>query len=909
MKNTLGGKGANLAEMCNLGIPVPAGFTISTEVCTHYYANGRNYPDGLVSDVEQALGFVEKHVGTKFGDKGNPLLVSVRSGSRASMPGMMDTILNLGLNDITVEGLIAQTGNKRFAYDAYRRFVAMYGDVVMGVKPASQTDHDPFEVALDHIKEKRGVKEDLELTWEDLKELVANFKTIVREQAGRPFPEDPKEQLWGAVSAVFSSWMNDRAIVYRKMNSIPEEWGTAVNVQAMVFGNMGDDCATGVGFSRDSATGEKRPNGEYLINAQGEDVVAGIRTPMQLTKLDSLAWAKDHNVPEEERARKYPSLEEYMPETFLQLMGIYQKLEGHYRDMQDLEFTIQKGKLYMLQTRNGKRTGFAAVRIAVEMADEGLITPQEAVLRVEPEHLDHVLKPIFNPAAKKVAIKEGRKLGRGLPAGPGAGFGQIVFSAADAEVWVNAKKGPVVLVRHETSPEDIKGMQIAQGVLTARGGMTSHAAVVGRQMGKVCVVGCSELDIDYSTRQMKLGGKVVKEGDWLSLDGFTGEILSGKIDTMQSTVQQALFGDYKPTDKNDIANLYAKLMTWCNEFKKLGIRTNADRPQDTAVARTYGAQGIGLTRTEHMFFSGARIKAVREMILAENLVDRQKALAKLLPMQKEDFKGIFKAMDGYPVTIRTLDPPLHEFLPHHDHELAEMAKELGVTIEKVALKVRALTESNPMLGHRGCRLGIVYPEITEMQARAIMEAAVECTLEGVVVHPEIMIPLVGYVNELKAQEIIVRQVAEKVFAEKGKRIDYMVGTMIELPRAALTADQIATVAEFFSFGTNDLTQTTLGISRDDAGSFLKFYEENKIIESDPFQSLDQEGVGQLLAMAKQKGRATRPNIKLGICGEHGGDPRSIGFCHNIGLNYVSCSPPRVPVAILAAAQAALKDVK
>ncbi len=907
MKNTLGGKGANLAEMCNLGVPVPAGFTISTDVCTYYYANGRTYPASLEKEVAEALAFVEKHVGAGFGDNNNPLLVSVRSGSRASMPGMMDTILNLGLNDKTVEALIAQTGNKRFAYDAYRRFVAMYGDVVMGVKPKTETEHDPFEEVMEAVKHKRGIKNDLDMTWEDLKELVAAFKAIVRERAGRPFPEDPKEQLWGAIGAVFSSWMNDRAIVYRKMNSIPEAWGTAVNVQAMVFGNMGDDCATGVGFSRDSGTGEKRPNGEYLINAQGEDVVAGIRTPMQLTKADSLAWAKDHNVPENERAKNFPSLEEHMPEAFAQLMAIYQKLEDHYRDMQDLEFTIQKGKLYMLQTRNGKRTGFAAVRIAVDMVDEGIITPQEAVSRVEPEHLDHVLKPIFNPSAKKSAIKEGQLLGRGLPAGPGAAYGQVVFSASEAEQWVNAGKKSIILVRHETSPEDIKGMQIAQGVLTARGGMTSHAAVVGRQMGKVCVVGCAELDIEYSTRTMKLNGKAVKEGDWISLDGFTGEIIAGKVDTMQSTVQQALFGDYKPTDKNDIVYHYTKLMGWCNEFKKLGIRTNADRPQDAAVARTYGAQGIGLCRTEHMFFSGARIKAVREMILAETLEDRQKALAKLLPMQKEDFKGIFKAMDGFPVTVRTLDPPLHEFLPHEEHQIAEMAAELGVTPEKVAGKVKALTESNPMLGHRGCRLGIVYPEITEMQARAIMEAAVECSQEGINVFPEIMIPLVGFVSELKAQETVVRKTAESVFAEKGAKVDYLVGTMIELPRAALTADQIGTVAEFFSFGTNDLTQTTLGISRDDAGGFLKAYQDAKVVDNDPFQTLDQEGVGQLLKMARDKGRMARPNIKLGICGEHGGDPKSIEFCHKLGLNYVSCSPPRVPVAILAAAQSALKD--
>jgi len=905
MKALLGGKGANLAEMCGLGIPVPPGFTISTEVCTHFYTKDKKYPDGLKGQVEDALHFLENEMSCKFGSTENPLLLSIRSGARASMPGMMDTVLNLGLNDLTVQGLIKQTGNRRFAFDAYRRFVQMYGDVVMGVKPRTDSEHDPFEVALDKMKAARKVKLDTELSAQDLEELVATFKGIIRERTGQEFPEDPTAQLWGSVGAVFSSWMNERAIVYRMLNGIPDEWGTAVNVQVMAFGNMGLDCATGVGFTRDAGTGERRPNGEYLINAQGEDVVAGIRTPLQITLNDSVKFAADNNVPEEVRKEKFPSLEEYMPDVFKQLMGVYDKLEKHFRDMQDLEFTIQKGKLFMLQTRNGKRTGYAAVRIAVEMADEGLISSEEAVGRVTPDGLEQVLKPIFDPEEKKSALKKKRVLARGLPAGPGAATGRVVFSASDAESLGARWRDPVVLVRHETSPEDIKGMRIAQGVLTARGGMTSHAAVVGRQMGRVCVVGCSDLDIHYDTKSANVGGRTVREGDWISLDGFTGQVFEGRMKTIESVALKATMEGRKATGPTDIYYHYSKLMEWCDKFRKLGVRTNADEPEAAKVARLNGAQGIGLTRTEHMFFKGDRIRAMREMILADTLAERKVALSKLLPMQKEDFKGIFREMAGYPVTIRTLDPPLHEFLPHEPDQMKEVAEDMRVPVERVKNKVKALSESNPMLGLRGCRLGILFPEITEMQARAIFEAAVEVQAEGVKVYPEIMIPLVGHVNELKAQKDLVLATAEQVFAEKGTKVEFLLGTMIEVPRAAVTADKIAGEAQFFSFGTNDLTQMTMGLSRDDAQSFLGYYQEHRLLPANPFESLDTEGVGGLVRIAVEKSRKVRPNIKLGICGEHGGDPASIHFCHEVGLNYVSCSPPRVPVARLAAAQIAL----
>jgi pyruvate,orthophosphate dikinase len=906
MKNLLGGKGANLAEMGRLGIPIPPGFTITTEVCTYFYANGRQYPAALRAEVEGALRFLEGKMEAQFGSSTNPLLLSVRSGARASMPGMMDTVLNLGLNDTTVEALIARTGNPRFAYDSYRRFVQMYGDVVMNVRPASETDKDPFEVALDKLKKSRQVKLDVDLKWEDLKGLVATFKEIVRTQAGRPFPEDPMEQLWGSIGAVFGSWMNERAIIYREMNHIPADWGTAVNVQCMVFGNMGQDCATGVGFTRDSGTGERRQNGEFLVNAQGEDVVAGIRTPQELTLADSRKRAADAGIPEEVRQRNSPSLEELMPDVFHQLMEIYCILERHYRDMQDVEFTVQKGKLYMLQTRTGKRTGYAALRIAVDMADEGLIKPEEALMRVAPEHLDQVLKPIFNPAAKKKALKEKRLLAKGLPAGPGAASGRIAFSAKAAEEMAKKTGEPVILVRHETSPEDIKGMRVAHGVLTARGGMTSHAALVGRQMGKVCVVGCSAVEMDYEAGTLTVEEQTLKEGDWISLDGFAGQVLKGRLETVESVVLDAVLKGRRPEGNMDIYYHYGKLMAWADQFKKMGVRANADEPEAATMAVLNGAVGIGLCRTEHMFFTGDRIKAVREMILSETLAQREAALAKLLPMQREDFKGIFRAMKGYPVTIRTLDPPLHEFLPHEKEQIEEMAREMKLAPDMVARRVTSLTESNPMLGHRGCRLGIVFPEITAMQARAIFEAAVEVAAEGHAVLPEIMIPLVGFVTELEAQKKLVVATAEKVFAERSQRVEYLLGTMIELPRAAVTADQIAKEAEFFSFGTNDLTQTTLGMSRDDAGSFLGFYAENGILPANPFESLDVGGVGELVRMACEKGRTSRPGIKLGICGEHGGDPASIHFCHSVGLSYVSCSPPRVPVARLAAAQAALK---
>ena len=871
MKELLGGKGANLAEMSGLGIPVPAGFTISTEVCTAFYENGGKYSDEVKKQVEEGVANIEKIMGKKFGDPENPLLVSVRSGAPASMPGMMDTVLNLGLNDTTVQGIIKKSNNERFGWDSYRRFVQMYGDVVLGMKPESKEEEDPFEVIIDSVKEKRGVKLDTELTADDLKELVELFKAAIKKNTGQDFPTDPWEQLWGAISAVFGSWNNPRAITYRKINDIPAHWGTAVNVQAMVFGNMGDDCATGVAFTRDPATGNKQFYGEYLINAQGEDVVAGVRTPQPIN--DSTK-----NDPSQK------TLQEVMPEAYADLEAIYKKLEAHYKDMQDIEFTIEQGKLWMLQTRTGKRTAAAAVKIAVDMVKEGMIDKDTAILRVEPEALDQLLHPMFDPKAKKNVVA------KGLPASPGAATGRIVFHAEDAEEWA-AKGEDVLLVRIETSPEDIGGMNVAKGILTARGGMTSHAAVVARGMGTCCVAGCGDLKIDYKTKTMTVGDDVFKEGDWISLDGSKGDVIEGKV----PTIDPELSGDF------------GTLMSWADEARKLNVRTNADTPHDSTVARNFGAEGIGLCRTEHMFFEGDRIKAVREMILADDEAGRRAALDKLLKHQREDFYGIFKAMHDLPVTIRTLDPPLHEFLPHEEENQQEMADEMGISIEEVKAKVEALHEFNPMLGHRGCRLGITYPEITEMQARAIMEAACQLTKEGVKVYPEIMIPLVGTKNELSNQKAVVVRVAEEVQKEMGVKVDYMVGTMIEIPRAALTADQIAEEAQFFSFGTNDLTQLTFGYSRDDAGKFLAEYYERGILEDDPFQSLDQTGVGQLVEIGITKGRSTKPNLKVGICGEHGGDPRSVGFCHRVGMNYVSCSPYRVPIARLAAAQEAIRQ--
>ncbi|MGC8897410.1 MAG: pyruvate, phosphate dikinase [Bacteroidota bacterium] len=883
MKELLGGKGANLAEMTNIGLPVPPGFTISTEVCTYYYSHAKTYPKGLEREVLDGLRKVEKLVGAKFGDASNPLLVSVRSGARASMPGMMDTVLNLGLNDVTVQGLAQQTQNERFAWDAYRRFVQMYGDVVLGLKPQSKDEHDPFEVIISRKKEANGVHYDTELTTEQLKELVAEFKSAIKDRTGKDFPEDPMEQLWGAIGAVFGSWMNERAIAYRKLYDIPESWGTAVNVQAMVFGNLGEDSGTGVAFTRDPATGENKFYGEFLMNAQGEDVVAGIRTPLKIERLKDI-----------------------MPHVYDQLLEVRSILEKHYRDMQDIEFTIQRGKLYMLQTRVGKRTGFAAFRIAVDMVNEKLITPEEAILRVEPEQMNQLLRPIFDAEEKRNAIESGRLLAKGLNAGPGAATGRIVFNAPDAEEW--ARRGEsVILVRLETSPEDIKGMSAAQGILTARGGMTSHAALVSRQMGKVAVVGCGELQIDYPSRTLAVNGKVLREGDWISLDGTTGEVIEGQLKTIPSEIIQVLLDKTMKPEDSSVYQQYEQMMSWADSFRRLRIRTNADQPDQASIAVAFGAEGIGLDRTEHMFFGEGKIGPMREMILADTEEERRRALAKLLPLQRADFEGLFRAMNGKPVTIRTLDPPLHEFLPHEDREQQELATVMGISIEKIKQRVASLHEFNPMLGHRGCRLGISYPEITEMQVRAIFEAACSVKKEGIVVEPEIMIPLVGFVSELKQQEQIVRRVADEVMREQGEKIPYLVGTMVELPRAAVTADEIATVAEFFSFGTNDLTQTVLGMSRDDAGKFLNEYIERGLLEKDPFQTLDVKGVGELMRIGTEKGRSVRPNLKVGICGEHGGDPATIEFCHAIGLNYVSCSPFRVPIARLAAAQAALRS--
>ncbi len=892
MKSLLGGKGANLAEMANLGIPVPPGFTITTEVCTYFYQNNGKYPEGLKEEVENALRQVESIVGRKFGDPSNPLLVSVRSGAPASMPGMMDTVLNLGLNDETIKGLIAQTGNERFAYDCYRRFVAMYGDVVLGLKPSSKDEIDPFEEILDKIKAQKKVRYDSELDAEILKELVSLYKRLIKDRLGVDFPEDPKDQLWGAIGAVFRSWNNPRAIAYRELNNIPDDMGTAVNVQAMVFGNLGEDSATGVAFTRNPATGENVLYGEYLINAQGEDVVAGIRTPQPINK------AQKSN-------ESQISLEEAMPEVYKELENIRKILDHHYRDMQDIEFTIERGKLWMLQTRSGKRTAFAALRIAVEMVEEGIITEEEAIMRINPNQLTQLLRPTFDLKEKERAIKEGRLLAKGLNAGPGAATGRVVFNAPDAEEW--ARRGEkVILVRLETSPEDIRGMHAAQGILTSRGGMTSHAALVARQMGKVCIVGCGSLDIDYKTRQFMVNGVVVKEGDWISLDGSSGEVFLGEIPTQPSDIVKALVDKAINPEDSIVCRNYLKLMSWADKYKKLGVRANADKPDQAEIALAFGAQGIGLCRTEHMFFEGDRINVVREMILAADKEGRERALQKLLPMQKEDFKGIFKVMKGLPVTIRTLDPPLHEFLPNDEKSASTLAESMGVPFEELWLKIEELHEANPMLGHRGCRLGVVYPEITAMQARAIFEAACEVKKEGIEVIPEIMIPLVSHVLELEHQRKIVDEVAEKVFAEQGVRVNYAVGTMIEVPRAAITADKIASCADFFSFGTNDLTQTVYAISRDDAAKFLHAYLEIGIWDHDPFERLDEDGVGEIMKIGIQKSRATKPHLKVGVCGEHGGEPYSVAFCHKIGLDYVSCSPYRIPVAKLSAAQVAIK---
>ncbi|MCD7938034.1 MAG: pyruvate, phosphate dikinase [Tannerellaceae bacterium] len=887
MKNLLGGKGANLAEMNLIGVPVPPGFTITTDVCSEYYELGKDkVVELLKTEVENAIANIEQLMNAKFGDVENPLLVSVRSGARASMPGMMDTILNLGLNDEVVEGLTRKTGNARFAWDSYRRFVQMYGDVVLGMKPTNKEDIDPFEAIIEEVKEEKGVHLDNDLTVDDLKELVARFKAAVKEQTGRDFPTTSYEQLWGAICSVFDSWMNERAILYRKMEGIPAEWGTAVNVQAMVFGNMGDTSATGVCFSRDAGNGEDQFNGEYLINAQGEDVVAGIRTPQQITKIGSQVWAERAGIPEEERAANYPSMEEAMPEIYKELDAIQQKLEDHYRDMQDMEFTVQEGKLWFLQTRSGKRTGSAMVRIAMDMLRQSIIDEKTALNRIEPNKLDELLHPVFD----KKALKEAKVLTKGLPASPGAATGQIVFFAEDASDWA-AEGKKVVMVRIETSPEDLAGMAVAEGILTARGGMTSHAAVVARGMGKCCVSGAGALNIDYKKRTVEVNGITLKEGDFLSINGTTGEIYEGKVETQAAELDAD----------------FAELMELTDKYARLQVRTNADTPHDATVARKFGASGIGLCRTEHMFFEGDKIKAMREMILAEDAEGRKKALEKILPYQKEDFKGIFKAMDGCPVTVRLLDPPLHEFVPHDTKGQQEMAEAMGLPVEVIRQRVEALCEHNPMLGHRGCRLGNTYPEITEMQTRAILGAALELKEEGVNAIPEIMVPLTGILYEFLEQEKIIRETAKKLFEEVGDKIDYKVGTMIEIPRAALTADRIATSAEFFSFGTNDLTQMTFGYSRDDISSFLPIYLDKKILKYDPFQVLDQNGVGQLVRMATEKGRAIRPDLKCGICGEHGGEPSSVKFCHRVGLNYVSCSPFRVPIARVAAAQAAIEE--
>ena len=887
MRNELGGKGANLAEMNLIGVPVPPGFTITTDVCNEYYKIGKDQVVALLKeDVEKSLHQTEQLMNSKFGDVANPLLLSVRSGARASMPGMMDTILNLGLNDEVVEGLSKKTGNPRFAYDAYRRFVQMYGDVVLGMKPVNKDDVDPFEAIIDDVKKAKRVQLENELEVDDLKELVKRFKVAIVEQTGKEFPTDPMEQLWGAICAVFDSWMNERAILYRKMEGIPAEWGTAVTVMAMVFGNMGNTSATGVCFSRDAATGEDLFNGEWLVNAQGEDVVAGIRTPQQITLEGSRRWAELQGISEEKRKAEYPSMEEAMPEIYHQLDAIQTKLEEHYHDMQDMEFTVQEGKLWFLQTRNGKRTGAAMVKIAMDLLRQGMIDEKTAIERCEPQKLDELLHPVFS----KEALAKAKELTRGLPASPGAACGQIVFFADDAAKW-HEDGHKVVMVRIETSPEDLAGMAVAEGILTARGGMTSHAAVVARGMGKCCVSGAGAINVDYKARTVEIDGVVLHEGDYISLNGTNGRVYQGEIKTQAAE----LSGDF------------AALMDLCAKYTRLQVRTNADTPHDAEVARKFGAVGIGLCRTEHMFFDNEKIVAMREMILAEDVEGRKKALAKLLPYQKEDFKGIFRAMDGYPVNVRLLDPPLHEFVPHDTKGQEEMAKAMGVTVEYIRQRVDSLCEHNPMLGHRGCRLGNTYPEITQMQTRAILSAAIDLKREGLDPHPEIMVPLTGILYEFEAQEKVIRDEAAALFKEEGMEIPFKVGTMIEIPRAALTADKIASRAEYFSFGTNDLTQMTFGYSRDDIASFLPVYLDKKILKVDPFQVLDQNGVGQLVEMAVDKGRMVRPDLKCGICGEHGGEPSSVKFCHKVGLNYVSCSPFRVPIARLAAAQAAVEE--
>lgn len=883
MKNLLGGKGANLAEMSLVGVPVPPGFTITTEVCTDYNRLGRDKLIEMIrKDVEQGIHHVENIMGNKFGDGDDPCLVSVRSGARISMPGMMDTVLNLGLNETSVEGLSKKTGNERFAWDSYRRFIQMYGDVVMGVKADGKEDTDPFEEIIEKKKEEKGVSNDVDLDTNDLKDLVVRFKKVIKDNLGKDFPTDPWEQLWGAIQAVFDSWNNPRAQYYRKMHKIPHEWGTAVTVQTMVFGNMGDNSATGVAFTRDAATGENIFNGEYLVNAQGEDVVAGIRTPQQITLEGSKRWAKLAGVDEETRKNKYPSLEEAMPEIYKELDEIQENLENHYKDMQDVEFTIQEGKLWFLQTRNGKRTGFAMVKIAMEMLNDNMIDEKTSVLRVEPDKLDELLHPVF----QREALKEAKTIAKGLPASPGAATGRVIFFADEAD-----KFEETILVRVETSPEDLEGMNIANGILTARGGMTSHAAVVARGIGKCCVSGAGSVNVNYRNRTMTIDEKEFKEGDWISLNGSTGEVYEGKIDT----------------EEPEISGNFAQLMELTDKYTRMHVRTNADTPNDSKVARNYGARGIGLCRTEHMFFEGDRIKVMREMILAEDEQGRRKALEKLLPYQRDDFEGIFEAMHDLPVTVRLLDPPLHEFVPHEEKNQKEIAEELGIPVGKVRERVENLKELNPMLGHRGCRLGNTYNEITETQTRAIIEAAINLKGKGINAIPEIMIPLTGTLEEMKMQEDIVRNTVEKVFEERGDKVDYLVGTMVETPRASIVADQIAESAEFFSFGTNDLTQMTFGYSRDDAGKFLPIYLEKGILKHDPFQVLDQQGVGELVEMGTTRGRQTNKDLKVGICGEHGGDPSSVEFCHRVNMDYVSCSPFRVPIARLASAQAALKE--
>ena len=887
MKDLLGGKGANLAEMNLIDVPVPPGFTITTEVCDEYYKLGKTKVSELLkNEVMNGILQIENIMGSKFGDKDNPCLISVRSGARVSMPGMMDTILNLGLNDSAVTGLAKKSGNERFAWDSYRRFVQMYGDVVLGMKPKTKVEIDPFEYIIDEVKVERGIIDDTDLTVDDLKMLVMKFKKAIKTQTGYDFPENAVDQLWGAIMAVFDSWNTERAKYYRKMNNYSDDWGTAVNIQAMVYGNMGNNSATGVAFTRDAATGENIFNGEYLIDAQGEDVVAGIRTPQQITLEGSKRWAKLAQVKEDDRIRKFPSLEEAMPDVYRELSEIETKLENHYHDMQDLEFTVQDGKLWILQTRNGKRTGSAMVNMAVDMLKEGMIDEKTAVMRVEPNKLDELLHPVFDTEA----IKKATVITKGLPASPGAASGQIVFFADEAEKLALDEKD-LILVRIETSPEDLIGMNVSKGILTARGGMTSHAAVVARGMGKCCISGAGALHIDYKQRIIRCNGKILKEGDWISLNGTTGEIYEGKIDTMNP----------------EISGSFGELMDLCDKYTRMKVRTNADTPHESKIARHFGAKGIGLCRTEHMFFLGDRIRAVREMILSDNEKERRQALEKLLPMQREDFEGIFREMQGFPVTIRLLDPPLHEFVPTERESQIELAEEMNISLRKVQEKVKSLAEVNPMLGHRGCRLGNTYPEITEMQTRAIIEAALNMADKGIKSQPEIMVPLIGTIEEFLMQKKIITTTIDKIFAERKQKIDYLVGTMIEIPRAALTADKIAEHAEFFSFGTNDLTQLTFGYSRDDIGKFLQIYLKKGLLEKDPFQVLDQKGVGQLVEMGTKKGRATNPKLKVGICGEHGGEPESVKFCHKTGMDYVSCSPYRVPIARLAAAQANIEN--